>query len=75
MNRPPENQEDCGNLHWLAWSYGFLDLDKRTRGERHRRFHELVAQLVKGTRAGLALAASLQRARNQVQTEHAATPR
>jgi hypothetical protein len=53
----------------LAWSYGFLDLDKRTRGERHRRFHELMAQLVKGTRVGLALAASLQRARNQVQTE------
>src|SRR5262245_54561146 len=31
----------------LAWSYGFVDLDKMSRGERHRRFHELIAQLVK----------------------------
>ena len=53
----------------LAWSYGFCDLDKMSRGERHRRFHELVAQLVKGTRVGLALSGSLMRARNQVQTE------
>jgi hypothetical protein len=53
----------------LAWSYGFQDLDKMSRGERHRRFHELVAQLVKGTRVGLALGGSLMRARNQVQTE------
>jgi hypothetical protein len=40
-----------------------------SRGERHRRFHELVAQLVKGTRVGLALGGSLMRARNQVQGE------
>src|SRR5215468_642781 len=53
----------------LAWSYGFFDLDKASRGERHRRFHELVAQLVKGTRVGLALGGSLMRARNQVQAE------
>jgi hypothetical protein len=53
----------------LAWSYGFCDLDKMSRGERHRRFHELVAQLVKGTRVGLALGGSLMRARNQVQGE------
>jgi hypothetical protein len=53
----------------LAWSYGFCDLDKMSRGERHRRFHELVAQLVKGTRVGLALGGSLMRARNQVQAE------
>lgn len=53
----------------LAWSYGFHDLDKMSRGERHRRFHELVAQLVKGSRVGLALGGSLMRARNQVQTE------
>jgi hypothetical protein len=53
----------------LAWSYGFCDLDKMSRGERHRRFHELVAQLVKGTRVGLALSGSLMRARNQIQTE------
>jgi hypothetical protein len=53
----------------LAWSYGFCDLDKMSRGERHRRFHELVAQLVKGRRVGLALGASLVRARTQVQTE------
>jgi hypothetical protein len=50
----------------LAWSYGFCDLDKMSRGERHRRFHELVAQLVKGTRVGLALGGSLMRARNQI---------
>ncbi|HEX3762331.1 MAG TPA: hypothetical protein VHW23_26705 [Kofleriaceae bacterium] len=53
----------------LAWSYGFCDVDKLSRGERHRRFHELVAQLVKGTRVGLALGGSLMRARNQVQLE------
>lgn len=53
----------------LAWSYGFCDLDKMSRGERHRRFHELVAQLVRGTRVGLALGGSLMRARNQVQAE------
>lgn len=53
----------------LAWSHGFCDLDKMSRGERHRRFHELVAQLVKGSRVGLALSGSLMRARNQVQTE------
>jgi hypothetical protein len=53
----------------LAWSYGFCDLDKMSRGERHRRFHELVAQLVKGTRVGPALGGSLMRARNQVQGE------
>ena len=38
----------------LAWSYGFHDLDKMSGGARHRRFHELVAQLVKGSRVGLA---------------------
>jgi hypothetical protein len=53
----------------LAWSYAFCDLEKRTRSERHRRFHELVAQLVNGTRTGLALGGSLTRARNQVQGE------
>jgi hypothetical protein len=53
----------------LAWSYGFHDIDKMSGGERHRRFHELVAQLVKGSRVGLALSGSLMRARNQVQTE------
>ncbi len=53
----------------LAWSYGFQDIDKMSRGERHRRFHELIAQLVKGARVGLALSGSLMRARNQVQTE------
>lgn len=53
----------------LAWSYGFQDIDKMSRGARHRRFHELVAQLVKGSRMGLALGGSLMRARNQVQTE------
>jgi len=53
----------------LAWSYAFHDLDKMSHGERHRRFHELVAQLVKGTRVGLALGGSLMRARNQVQAE------
>jgi hypothetical protein len=53
----------------LAWSYGFCDPEKMSRGERHRRFHELVAQLVKGTRVGLALGGSLMRARNQVQAE------
>jgi hypothetical protein len=53
----------------LAWSYGFCDLDKMSHGERHRRFHEVVAQLVKGARVGLALGGSLMRARNQVQAE------
>lgn len=53
----------------LAWSYGFQDVDKMSRGDRHRRFHELVAQLAKGSRVGLALGGSLMRARNQVQTE------
>jgi hypothetical protein len=53
----------------LAWSYGFCDLDKMSRGERHRRFHELIAQLVKGSRVGLALGGSLMRARTQVQNE------
>ena len=53
----------------LAWSYGFQDLDKMSHGERHRRFHEVVAQLVKGSRVGLALGGSLMRARNQVQAE------
>ncbi len=53
----------------LAWSYGFCDVDKTSRGERYRRFHELVAQLVDGTRVGLALGGSLMRARNQVQNE------
>jgi hypothetical protein len=53
----------------LAWSYGFCDLDKMSRGERHRRFHELVTQLVKGRRVGLSLGASLMRAKNQVQNE------
>jgi len=53
----------------LAWSYGFHDVDKMSRGERHRRFHELVAQLVKGSRVGLALHGSLMRAKNQVQNE------
>ncbi|HET7502991.1 MAG TPA: hypothetical protein VFK02_18350 [Kofleriaceae bacterium] len=50
----------------LAWSYGFYDLDKRSRGERHRRFHDLVAQLVKGSRVGLALSGSLAWARSRV---------
>lgn len=53
----------------LAWSYAFQDVDKMSRGERHRRFHELVAQLVKGSRVGLALGGSLMRARNQIQAE------
>jgi hypothetical protein len=53
----------------LAWSYSFQDLEKMSRGERHRRFHELVALLVRGTPIGLALGGSLMRARNQVQTE------
>jgi hypothetical protein len=53
----------------LAWSYGFHDLDKMSQGERHRRFHEVIAQLVKGGRVGLALGGSLMRARNQVQAE------
>jgi hypothetical protein len=53
----------------LAWSYGFHDIDKMSRGERHRRFHELVAQLVRGSRVGLALSGSLARARNQIRTE------
>jgi hypothetical protein len=53
----------------LAWSYGFHDLDKMSGGARHRRFHELVAQLVRGSRVGLALGGSLMRARTQVQTE------
>jgi hypothetical protein len=53
----------------LAWSYGFCDLDKMSRGERHRRFHEVVAMLVKGSRVGLALGGSLMRARNQVREE------
>ncbi|HEX7839197.1 MAG TPA: hypothetical protein VF469_17085, partial [Kofleriaceae bacterium] len=53
----------------LAWSYGFCDLDKMSRGERHRRFHELVAQLVKGRRVGLSLGASLMRAKTLVQNE------
>lgn len=53
----------------LAWSYGFHDLEKMSHGERHRRFHEVVAQLVRGTRVGLALGGSLMRARNQIQTE------
>jgi hypothetical protein len=53
----------------LAWSYGFHDLDKLSRGERHRRFHELVAQLLRGSRVGLALGGSLVRARNQIQSE------
>jgi hypothetical protein len=53
----------------LAWSYAFHDLDKMSHGARHRRFHELVAQLVKGTRVGLALGGSLMRARNAVGAE------
>jgi hypothetical protein len=53
----------------LAWSYGFVDPDKLSRGERHRRFHELIVQLVRGTRLGLALTASLGRARQQVEHE------
>jgi hypothetical protein len=53
----------------LAWSYGFCDVDKMSRGERHRRFHQLVADLVRGTRLGAAIENSLMRARNQVQHE------
>jgi hypothetical protein len=53
----------------LAWSYGFHDIDKMSRGERHRRFHELVSQLLRGSRVGLALSGSLARARNQIRTE------
>jgi hypothetical protein len=53
----------------LAWSYGFCDVDKMSRGERHRRFHQLVAELVKGTRLGPAIDTSLMRARNQIQNE------
>jgi hypothetical protein len=53
----------------LAWSYGFHDIDKMSRGARHRRFHELISQLVKGSRVGLALSGSLARARNQIRTE------
>ena len=53
----------------LAWSYGFCDVDKMSRGERHRRFHELVAMLVRGTRVGLSLGGSLMRARSQIHDE------
>lgn len=53
----------------LAWSYGFHDLEKMSHGERHRRFHEIVAQLVKGTRVGLALGGSLMRTRTQILAE------
>jgi len=53
----------------LAWSYAFQDVDKLSRGGRHRRFHELVTQLVKRTRVGLAVSGSLMSSRNQVQTE------
>jgi hypothetical protein len=40
-----------------------------SHGERHRRFHELVAQLVKGSRVGLALGGCLQRERTRVLAE------
>src|SRR4051794_15236226 len=40
-----------------------------SRGERHRRFHQLIAELVKGTRLGPAIDTSLMRARNQLQNE------
>jgi hypothetical protein len=53
----------------LAWSYGFCDLDKMSRGERHRRFHELVGMLVRGSRVGLSLGGSLMRARSQIHDE------
>jgi hypothetical protein len=53
----------------LAWSYGFCDIDKMSRGERHRRFHELVAMLVRGTRVGLSLGGSLMRARSRLHDE------
>jgi hypothetical protein len=53
----------------LAWSYGFCDVDKLSRGERHRRFHQLVVELVKGTRLGPAIDTSLMRRRNQLQHE------
>lgn len=53
----------------LAWTHSFQDLDKLSRADRHRRFHELVAQLAKGARVGLALHGTLARARNQLQLE------
>lgn len=52
----------------LAWSYGFCDLEKMSQGERHRRFYEVVAQLVKGTRVGLAMD-SLRSERSKVRAE------
>jgi hypothetical protein len=71
LARPDGPLAVIGHLD-LAWSYSFCDLDKLSRGERHRRFHTLVAQLARGTRAGLALSASLIRARTQVLSELAA---
>jgi hypothetical protein len=53
----------------LAWTYAFCDLDKMAGGERHRRFHELMAQLVKGSRVGLALHGTLMWARGLVKSE------
>jgi hypothetical protein len=68
LARPDGPLAVIGHLD-LAWSYSFCDLDKLSRGERHRRFHELMTQLVRGTRVGLALSASLGRARQQVEHE------
>ena len=52
----------------LAWSYSFQDLDKYEEAERHRRFHGVMRQLVRGSRAGVALR-SLLSARELAKTD------
>ncbi|WP_428264808.1 hypothetical protein [Haliangium sp.] len=52
----------------LAWSYSFQDVEKVSRSERHRRFEPMLAPLLRGQRAGLAIT-GLERARSQVRTD------
>lgn len=52
----------------LAWTYSFLDLDTGSAVQRPGKFVQIVAELLKGSRCGLALQA-LSRAFDEVNTE------
>lgn len=52
----------------LAWSYGFQDIEKFRDKARHRRFQGPLREMVRGSRAGLALHSLLEH-RAAVQTE------
>lgn len=52
----------------LAWTYSFLDLDTGSAVQRPGKFVQIVAELLKGSRCGLALQA-ISRAFDEVNTE------